>query len=650
MNDGDKMNSSVNAPHFHSGIICFLLLFCIFMITMSNTFAQENAKAWFQQGVLAVEPAKKIASYKKAIELDPFFVEAYYNLGLVYKEQGLYNSAEEQFRLALGANPEGVNNESRLKVLYELGVTCKELHRYDEAKVVLQRASDLRTKSALRADVLYEIGMLNILLKQFDEAIIQLNEGIKIFPDQADQFNKAIIIAKNQKLIRKLYRQGLKYARDGKYAEATKAFKKVQELQPDYEDVSEQIERAQKEMPTLAVLTTIESDLYAKALSEMQNKNYAKAIDLFEQVMLIAPGYKDIRTKLSEAKRAHESSKSLSELEEHYERGNRALAQKDWLEAYTAFEKVKTVDPDYKLVATKIQQAKTGLTEAGNQNQANDPETVLITKYYNEALAAYNSKNWSKAIFGFQMVIEIDPKYKDALIRYKKAKRNIELAEQKKRRSMEEDLKRKSVELHFEKGLVNIERDDWVKALVNFEKANVLNPDYPNLQEKLRLVRSKIQGNKQESKEEKMADSKSPSLKQSNSSWIVFSIGFIIILGLIVGICYVRPSARARFYIINGKYDNARAIYEGMLTMKPDDEKIHSTLANIYLLENRTDEAAIRIYETILKRNINTRRNEDIKSILKEYYENHQNNDNGKDAAISNETLAPQLNHSLKAF
>jgi len=84
--------------------------------------------------------------------------------------------------------------------------------------------------------------------------------------------------------------------------------------------------------------------------------------------------------------------------------------------------------------------------------------------------------------------------------------------------------------------------------------------------------------------------------------------------------------------------------------MKPDDEKIHSTLANIYLLENRTDEAAIRIYETILKRNINTRRNEDIKSILKEYYENHQNNDNGKDAAISNETLAPQLNHSLKAF
>jgi len=43
-----------------------------------------QALTWFSLGLKEADAMKKVVAYKKAIELDPLFVEAIYNLGLAY--------------------------------------------------------------------------------------------------------------------------------------------------------------------------------------------------------------------------------------------------------------------------------------------------------------------------------------------------------------------------------------------------------------------------------------------------------------------------------------------------------------------------------------------------------------------------------------
>jgi tetratricopeptide (TPR) repeat protein len=110
----------------------------------------------------------------------------------------------------------------------------------------------------------------------------------------------------------------------------------------------------------------------------------------------------------------------------------------------------------------------------------------------------------------------------------------------------------------------------------------------------------------------------------------------------VLAVLYFMPGARARLYLIRGKYDKARPIYESLLTTRPGDPRLYITLANIYLLENRKDESAIRIYEAVIRMNLNTQRNDDIKNILREYYQQRKNN-----ASLATDMVEEALNPTL---
>jgi clan AA aspartic protease (TIGR02281 family) len=57
-----------------------------------------TSKAWFEEGLsLDDDSDSEIASYQKAIELDPKFAPAYYRLGAIYFRQAEYDLAAENF-------------------------------------------------------------------------------------------------------------------------------------------------------------------------------------------------------------------------------------------------------------------------------------------------------------------------------------------------------------------------------------------------------------------------------------------------------------------------------------------------------------------------------------------------------------------------
>ena len=66
--------------------------------------------------------------FKKAVELDPAFVDAYFNLGAIYKKQKKFFYAIESFKKAFEINPNDI------EIAYELGSCYLEEKKYPEAK------------------------------------------------------------------------------------------------------------------------------------------------------------------------------------------------------------------------------------------------------------------------------------------------------------------------------------------------------------------------------------------------------------------------------------------------------------------------------------------------------------------------------------
>ena len=88
-----------------------LLIITALMLTVG--YSQEtdvlSATDWFQKGYNAYvnkEYDKAISFYLKAIELKPDYAEAYYNLGLAYKNQGNLTKAIESYKKAIEVDPD----------------------------------------------------------------------------------------------------------------------------------------------------------------------------------------------------------------------------------------------------------------------------------------------------------------------------------------------------------------------------------------------------------------------------------------------------------------------------------------------------------------------------------------------------------------
>lgn len=143
---------------------------------------EMSASKHFSDGIeLAVKGDLRGAAdaFRRAIELDPGFFEAYNNLGLIFRELNCLKEAEECTRRAIELRPDcaaAYNN---------LGIVQKEAKRVPEAIQSFHQAIELNPDYA---EAYNNLGIIKNEAKLWDEAVKLFCRAIELNPDNAETY------------------------------------------------------------------------------------------------------------------------------------------------------------------------------------------------------------------------------------------------------------------------------------------------------------------------------------------------------------------------------------------------------------------------------------------------------------------------------
>jgi tetratricopeptide (TPR) repeat protein len=91
------------------------------------------------------EHKQAIEAYRKALRMDPNYVEAHYNLGYGYSKLGLHREAIEAYKQAIRIQPDAANTHYNLGISYsKLGLHKEAIEAYTLAIPIQHDAGDDR--------------------------------------------------------------------------------------------------------------------------------------------------------------------------------------------------------------------------------------------------------------------------------------------------------------------------------------------------------------------------------------------------------------------------------------------------------------------------------------------------------------------------
>lgn len=582
-------------------------------------YSQDDAISWFNRGATAQNTTEKITCYLQAISLDPKFIEAYYNLGYVYKNAGDLNNAEKAFRQALLVDPTKLAADTKLRITYELGVTLRKLNRHNEAIETLESAKNIARETEIRAVVLYELGRTKLAVNNFNDALTDFNEGLQLNSSKQDAFKTAIQNVRSLRELDNQYSQGMKLFDEGKYEQAIEILTRVVQSEPNYKNASQKLAEAQQLKDRQTKLDNL-ADVYARGIGYMQRSDWQNAILAFKQVEGSDPNYKDVKVKLAEAQARMDQSLQQEVYEKIYNDGQSEYRKGNWINAIVAFEKVKEWDPNYKNVDRMYRDAQSKLNREG--------ESSVKNRYYVEGKTYLNNENWEAAITSFKLLKNLDQNYKD-----------VQYLLQQAQAGLENQAKALQMEDYYAEGMNHYDNGDWLKAILSFEKIQQIDPNYKDISEKLVSAQANL-NNTSVAEMMKPAFENQKLAKTYTKDWMLIG-GVLSLVLLPLGVAFfVVPTTRAKLLLMQGNHQKAASIYESILMKKPNKVKLYPSLANIYLMLNRKDDTARKVYDIVLQMDISPQLRQKLDEITNERY---LNNDDLKGV----ESLEEQLKREL---
>jgi len=191
---------------FKEGISVFKkTIFIIFILILSSffsptTFSQTTdleiddpaslkwqARWNRQQGLKAQQAGlydEAIAFYKKALALDPSYIEPYNDLGVVYENKGMLDKAEQYYLKALDLDPYYLPAYSNLASLYEQRGDLKKAAEYWQKRIRLGLPDDPWTIKAIQ-----HLENIALVVKEISQRL-QEEEALSLMEETKDKLSQ----------------------------------------------------------------------------------------------------------------------------------------------------------------------------------------------------------------------------------------------------------------------------------------------------------------------------------------------------------------------------------------------------------------------------------------------------------------------------
>jgi tetratricopeptide (TPR) repeat protein/predicted Ser/Thr protein kinase len=317
---------------------------------------------------------------------------------------------------------EGKEVDSRSDI-YSLGIVLYEMFTgqaaftADTPLVVMYRQVNKAPAPPRQINAELSRGVEQVVLKALAK---KPEERYATAGELAEAFERAVSKAEEaseiERRLQSLYEEGIESLRAEDWGEAIDKFEQVLALGPGYRDTGEKLREARRGEKL--------ARMYADARRLMEEREWREATELLEELLDQKPGYKDVqhlveiaRTVLA-ARREPEVptvvvSRELAQQQEVAElsaRGKDLLEKEDWRGAIEAFQSLLSLQPEREEAAGLLAQAQQEM----DKEEAEKARLEQLERLYKQAEEWMSQERWLEAVECLREVISLESHYREA--------------------------------------------------------------------------------------------------------------------------------------------------------------------------------------------------------------------------------------------
>lgn len=369
----------------------------------------QEAKEWFLKALNCDPDCTNCQEYITKSE-NRLYRENLYNRGLIAYNNQDYDQAHQIFKQIVTFSPHYRDSHQKFKEIEEIvqdaqkstskgqdkdNFKVEELKESPYAKAVEYAAAKQWTKAREE--------YTELLNKGLDDK--HINQQIQLIDEEIEKEN---IRAHKESL----YSKAEKLHSAGNLQDSLDAFLEIEQFDPEYRDIHQKIQLLQEKIKENYILEEKRQNeqaeqIYAKAETYLANQEWKKAIEEYKHVKEIIPNFKNVNEQIEHAEKMIETQKQDNFKREKYRLAELHIKNKKWAEAIDALDQIYSIDKNYKDIRQKKLEAyyQKGILhyQEGRVNQKqemlekalNDFEIVWkiqpnykkVTDYYNRTKA-----------------------------------------------------------------------------------------------------------------------------------------------------------------------------------------------------------------------------------------------------------------------
>lgn len=281
----------------------------------------------------------------------------------------------------------------------------------------------------LQSILLFVVLLSPVVVSPSDSRVVSLFDAI--LPDGDDFVSDALPanaatqdtllnnIKANEQDIAAMYAQAQNYTAAGNFDMAIATYEELLKQSPNYKDARAKLQTVRDQFEARQLADRLESE-YAIGLALLKAHDWTRAVITFEKVLEMDRTFREARRRLAEAKRGLEKESTEIITARYYADGIASMNQNDLGRALAAFDKVKSINPEYRDVA-KLMAEIDGVL--GDKNRGMSP--AGLDSLYQLGVAAQEKLDWLQAVLAFEKVEVLQPNFKDVAGRLALSRRQL---------------------------------------------------------------------------------------------------------------------------------------------------------------------------------------------------------------------------------